>query len=776
MSNGRLKLGLRPRAWALASLQLVSIAAAVVAHAEPVIDRALSQLQIVPRRDCSLVRVEFNLRVRYAGHFPASAGEELRITVQPADNAELALLKSLRREALRAPQLPQANIKVVELDSDQPGGPILRIQFDRTTRFDVAQGPDYQSIVISVAPPGAKQACAASFPAGPGGKWDTSVTIDGDFAPPRAILNSPASAAGRGAGTFSAKNKAAADARMQEARAAMRKHDYEAAVGLYRKVLSFPEHENSAEAQEMLALCLQKSGRLGEARAELEDFVTRYPLSEASERVRQRIEALATRDAVTGERLRTPRGRGDDGSTTWTLSGSASQFYIRDDSYRTLRDPSLPPNPNEDVDAHRVHQNTLLTGLDVTATMSNSDIKAKFRFSGTEEFRLAQDREITGVAALFLETSFREYGVDTRIGRQTRNSGGVQGRFDGALVSWQSAPWLRLNAVGGSPVMSRFDEPFKDERYLYGVSADLGPFFGGFDVSLFAVEQRDRSLIDRRGVGAELRYIDKEKSAFATVDYDVYYNELNAAILSGSWTFADASNIHGGMDYRKSPYLSAWTALQSQPFVSLYDMLKLYTKSEIDQLAIDRTPTYRAFNVGYALPITKNLQATFDFTAASTTGTPASGGIPEMPGTGWEYYYSGQLIAQDVLSEGDLYIAGLRIADRVDSNLYVLDLSTRYPLTQSLRVNPRLQLGYRVGDSTLDLVEYTVMPSVLFNYYWTTDLTFELETGVRWTQTHMAAAVENNTEVFVTAGVRYDFYADRRTTCALPLGSCAQPR
>lgn len=776
MSIGPSATAMRCRAWALLSVQLVAMASATTSRAEPVIDRALAQLQIVPRRHCSLLRVEFNLRVRYAGHFPASSGEELRITVQPADTTELALLKSLRREALRAPQLPQAGIKVVELDSDQPGGPILRIQFDRPTHFDVAQGPDYQSIVISVASPGAKRSCLPALPAGPGGTWDTSVAIDGDFAHSGHDARTPAAAAGRGAGAMSAKDTATADARMQEARAAMRKHDYETAIRLYRKVLSYPEHANSAEAQEMLALCLQKSGHLGEARAELEDFLLRYPQSEARDRVRQRIDALATRDGVAGERLRKPKGHADDGSTTWTLSGSASQFYIRDDSYRTLRDPSLPPNPNEDVDAHRVHQNTLLTGLDVTATMSNADMKAKFRFSGTEEVRLAQEREITGVAALFLETSLREYGIDTRIGRQTRNSGGVQGRFDGALVSWQSAPWLRLNAVAGSPVMSRFDEPFRDDRYLYGVSTDFGPFFGGFDLSLFALEQRYHSLIDRRAVGAELRYIDREKSAFATVDYDVHFNELNAAILSGSWTFANASNIHGGLDYRKAPYLSTWSALQGQPFVSLYDMLKLYTKSEVDQLAIDRTPTYRAANVGYALPLTKNLQATFDFTAASTTGTPASGGIPEMPGTGWEYYYSSQLIAQDMLSDGDLYIAGLRVADRADSNLYVLDLSTRYPLTQSLRVNPRLQLGYRKGDAGHDLVEYTVMPSVLFNYYWTTDLMLELETGVRWTQTEIATAVENNTEVFVTAGVRYDFYADRRTPCALPLGACNQPR
>lgn len=740
--------------------------------AEPVVDRALSQLSAAPGKACSVVTVGFNLRIRYAGHFPQTSGEELRITVQPIDNTQMALLKSLRREALRPPLLPQAAVKMVDLETDQPGGPILRLQFDRPVRFEVAQGADFQSIAIAIAPAGAARVCTPQLPGGPGGSgWNTAVHFDRETAPGADPARGSATATGRGAGAASAKDQATAAARMQEARAALRKHDYEAAAGLFRKVLALPETEVSAEAQELLALSYQKSNRLAEARAELDDYLLRYPSSEAADRVRQRRDAILTRDAAAGERLRKPRAsRADDGTTTWTVSGSASQFYIRDDSYRTLRDPSLPPNPNEDADAHRVHQNTLLTGLDLTATMSNADMKAKFRFSGTEEVRLAQDREITSVAALFLDVSLREHALDTRIGRQTRNTGGVQGRFDGAVVSYQAAPWMRLNAVGGSPVTSRYDEPFKDDRILYGGSADFGPF-AGLDMSVFAIEQRARSLVDRRGVGAELRYIDSMRSAFATVDYDVYYNELNAAILSGSWTFADKSNIHGGLDYRKSPYLSAWTALQSQPFLTLYDMLKLHTKEEIDQLARDRTPTYRAANIGYALPLNANLQATFDFTAAETTGTPASGGVPELPGTGWEYYYSAQLIAQNLLSEGDLYIAGVRVADRTDSDLYVLDLSARYPLVESLRVNPRLQLGYRQGDA-IQLTEYTIMPSVLFNYIWSTDLSLELETGVRWTETHQGTATETNTEVFVTAGVRYDFYADGRTTCAMRFGAC----
>ena len=105
-----------------------------------------------------------------------------------------------------------------------------------------------------------------------------------------------------------------------------------------------------------------------------------------------------------------------------------------------------------------------------------------------------------------------------------------------------------------------------------------------------------------------MRYLDPTRSAFATIDYDVHFNQLNAAIFSGTWTMPDKSTFNAAIDYRRSPYLSAWTALQGQPFLTLYDMLKLRTKEEIDQLAIDRTATYKSATLGFSRPLTPHLQ------------------------------------------------------------------------------------------------------------------------------------------------------------------------
>ncbi|HEX2336244.1 MAG TPA: hypothetical protein VHI72_07190, partial [Hyphomicrobiaceae bacterium] len=105
-----------------------------------------------------------------------------------------------------------------------------------------------------------------------------------------------------------------------------------------------------------------------------------------------------------------------------------------------------------------------------------------------------------------------------------------------------------------------------------------------------------------------------------------------------------------------------------------------------------------------------------------------------------------------------------RVADLAASNLYVLDLSARYPLTNELRINPRLRLGYQIGDSS-DLREVTVLPSILLNYYWTRDLSLELEVGAKLTERQQAGATETETDLFFTAGFRYDFYADGHKAC-----------
>lgn len=741
------------------------LASVATLKAEPVLDRALASAQILDNRGCAILKIAFNFRVQYVGHFPQQRSDELRVSVRAIDRAQAAALALLRREALRAPESKTAVIKAIEFELMAGAEPVLRIQFANAVTYQVAQGQDFESIVVAISGAAQSPDCRPVFPRAADGGWGATVARDPQPSSSSAVA--PRSKA-RGAGTTSAADLRAIAGWMDKSRAAMRKGNAPTAVPLLTKILKFPENEHSSEAQELLGLARQKMGQIAEARAEYDDYVTRYPQGEGHERVQQRLAGIITAATSPGDSLRKSNAQEGTGSRGpyWSVSGSVSQFFIRDDSFRVIRDPTLPPDPNPDPDAHRVHQNALLSSFDLSAAWGNDQMKSKFRFSGTEEHSFnAGDKEIVGIAALYGETSIRSLDMTARLGRQTRNAGGVLGRFDGGIVSWQGTPWARVNVVAGSPVLSRKDLPFKDDKYFVGASLDFGPFLGGLETSIFAIEQRDRKLLDRQAIGTEIKYFDQSKSAFATIDYDVHFRQLNAAIFSGSATLSDKSTVHAGIDYRKSPYLSAWTALQGQPFLTLYDMLKLHTKEEIDQLAIDRSATFKSANFGYARPISETLQISFDATATNVAGTIASGNIDAMPGTGTEYYYSGQLTGTNFFAPGDMYIVGLRFADLHDSNLYALDLNARYPLTSDLRINPRMRFGYRKGD-TSDLRELTFLPSLLLNYYWTKELSLELEVGAKWTRRDQGGVQDRDTELFLTAGFRYDFYADGKSKCA----------
>src|SRR5262245_17323196 len=267
-------LGAKPRqgclAWARALRPLLVAAAAAFASsgqptpgaAEPVLDRALSGLRLLsPSPTCTLVKIEFNFRIRYVSHFPLAMGEELRINVRAIDPTQAAALAILRREALRPPASPAAAIRAIEFEVDQPVGPVLRVQFLHPVAYQVAPGSDFESLVIAIAGKTPQAACQPRFPSRIGADWDTTISR-GDWsaslnpAKPSEPLPPPARPKERAAAAPSPADLGAA---MDEARAALKKANYAQAIELLRRVLSRPENERSAEAQELLGVAYQKA-------------------------------------------------------------------------------------------------------------------------------------------------------------------------------------------------------------------------------------------------------------------------------------------------------------------------------------------------------------------------------------------------------------------------------------------------------------------------------------------------------------------------------------
>jgi hypothetical protein len=593
----------------------------------------------------------------------------------------------------------------------------------------------------------------------------------------------------RRTGTMSDSDLRAAAAAMDEGRAALEHNNFRGAIKLFKKVLDYPENQYSAEALELLGLSYQKNGQLAEARATYEDCLRRYPSGEMSERVKQRLVGITTaqaddmaplRDPVEGPVKALPTDRFTrTNETNWTLVGGVSSFYILDDANVTARDTSLAPNVTTTADNSQVHQNEILTTLDLLATWNNDSTSGKIRFSGGEEHRFGSVEngptgdqvDQWGVAQASLEAVIKDWNLRTVDGRQTLNGDGVFGRFDGSLISWQALPLFKIDVLAGSPANSRYNTPFTAERYFYGGAIGLAPVFGGLEASIYYNEERGRWLVDREAVGTDIRYSDPTKFFFANVDYDLRFQQLNEAVASGSWTIPNGTTIYGGANSQRVPFLSSWNVLLNSPFGTLYDFLKNQiamgqplTNAQLDQLALAETPLYKSAMLGFSLPLTDKLQLSADATIANLSQTIAPAALldPTLAelATGNEYYATAQFISTNIFKDGDMYISAFHFAQQEGSTQYVLDFNTRYPFSNELKVGPRLRLGYEIDNIGTDLTQYTAMPSILVDYDWSSNLSFEAEIGTEWTYGIQPGLHTSDAEFFVTIGFRYTFDVD----------------
>ena len=542
---------------------------------------------------------------------------------------------------------------------------------------------------------------------------------------------------------------------MEEARQAMAGADYARAILLYTKILEHADTGSHQDAQEFLGLARERNGQLAHAKLVYEQYLERYPEGAGAERVRQRLAGLLTARMTPKEKLRsTERGEGE---AAWDVFGSFSQYYRRDTSHIVTEDTSTPiTTENSET---RVNLSSLSTDLDITGRRRGGRMDVQTRFTGGYEHDFLDEGEGSGslsrVSSLYVDVQDRNSGLGTRAGRQTRNTGGVLGRFDGVLLSYQVLPSVKLNAVSGYPVDSSKDSP-NTERLFYGISADLGTYANAWDFVAFLIQQDIDGILDRRAVGGEIRYFDPVKSLLSYVDYDVSYSQLNTFLLLGNWNLPYQVTLNATVDFRKSPILTTRNAIQGQGVETLEDLRSSFTEDELRQLAEDRTADSRTYTLGLSRPLSERFQISGDVTLSELDGTPASGGVEAMPSTGNEYFYNLQLIGSNLLKEGDITILGLRYSDTSTAKTTSMSINERYPITRAWRINPRLRVDYRQNEST-STDQWTGAPSVLMDYLWRKRYRFEFETGGEWSTRELVSGSEDTKSYYVYLGYRADF-------------------
>jgi len=555
------------------------------------------------------------------------------------------------------------------------------------------------------------------------------------------------------------------DGMLQELRDVLATGDNAAAIRLAERLLGQPESSATPEAQEILGLARERNKQLAHAKAEYETFIARYPDHPNAARVRQRLAALL------GEEPETTRpGQLDEQGRPQTvasssvkaeLSGSLSMLYQRDESGFLFEDvpvvggPEVNPDP---IEENRTNLNEILYGADINLTIGNDRTEGLLRFSGVfrDDFRAGIQRDEGAVSTLYLDVSDRELNTAVRIGRQTRNTGGIFGRFDGGLLSFQATENLKLNVVGGFPVQSSRDLEVNTDRVFFGGSIDFAMIPDALDTTVYYVDQTYGDLADRKAVGGEFRYFNTLFTAYGVYDYDLHFGQTNLALLNGALRFEDDSSISIAVDYRRSPMLTTLNAIIGQGVENPNDLLTTYQEDDIYQLALDRTAHSRSASISVSRPITENLQINVDVIAANVSGTKTSGGVEAFPATGTEYYYSGQLVASDVLTEGAIFIAGARYADTIMLEQQTLQFNMRYPILRDLRLNTKLRVDQRKRkDGSSE--ETSARGSIALSWNLNRSTFFDVELGGQFTDSSNPLVVTQERGLFGTIGIRQDF-------------------
>jgi hypothetical protein len=354
----------------------------------------------------------------------------------------------------------------------------------------------------------------------------------------------------------------------------------------------------------------------------------------------------------------------------------------------------------------------------------------------------------------FVELGDREHDWSARFGRQARNTGGLFGTFDGLSAGKQILPHMRLDLAYGYPVDTA-RQGFDTQRQFTGLSLDFGTFANAWDVALYGLTQRIDGQSDRQAFGTELRYFRPGRTIVALADYDTHFKALNNALLLATFALPARFSVTANVDQRKSPTLSLRNALIGQPVTSFDELLLLLPRDQLEQLALDRTADAKLYSLSVSRPFGERWQWSLDYSSFNIAGTPASGGVDQVPDGGTDNAISLEGIASSLFGGNDLTAFVLRRQTGATVDIDSIGISTRFPLWRVWRIGPRLRVDQRhmhADGSTQMLYAPTLRLDLL-----RTRSLFELELGSEIGRRSLDQSRENTTRYYFSLGYRLNF-------------------
>ncbi len=532
---------------------------------------------------------------------------------------------------------------------------------------------------------------------------------------------------------------------INDARASLEKGDYDQAISLYTKILLTAQDPVKQQAQELLGVSRERKGQYAHAKAEYTKYIQDYPEGPDTERVRQRLAGLVTAaQAPQGPLSQAKRVKKTTSQWFSQYYGSFSQFYNLDQT-------------DFNGGNTQTNRNDLSMDVDLNTKWKSKDYDLSARFTGGHKQNFLEgEQDDYSISALSFDIKDKGQGLYAKVGRHSLTSGGVLGRFDGVHVSSQLNKIIKLNGVFGFPVDSVRQTDVHADKKFYGMSIDWGTFAERWNFNTFIINQTNNGLTDRSAVGAEARYFDPKKAFFALLDYDIFFQAINIFMFNGHWTLPSKTTLNLILDYRKSPLLMTNNAIQGQGVEEITDLFSRFSDDDLKQLAMDRSANSKSITIGFTQDINQDLQWNTDFSVSAIEGTVSSGGVEGSEEVRPDYTCSTQLVASNVFKPDNIVISGLTYTNTVTSDTYSVSLDDRYPLTQKIRLGPRIRFDYRETKGSND-ARTTIRPTLRIDYDITRWTRFEFEGGFEWASDRASGVVLKSTEFFIALGYRIIF-------------------
>lgn len=514
------------------------------------------------------------------------------------------------------------------------------------------------------------------------------------------------------------------------ARASLEQHHYPEAIDLLTRLMRQPEYPGRADAQELLGLARERSGQLAQAKGEYQAYLARYPDRPGAVRVRARLQALNAASLQ-------PQSMGTFGVSApqpWSFSGSAALGY----QY----------GKEQVVSAGTTTTTTAVNAALLYGDFLVRDRGTRFDFVGRVDGGYTQNLVTTAggsqdrTTAAFVELDDRNLGLTGRIGRQTLANQAVVGLFDGLFVGYQIKPNLSVSVAGGYPAYTSYSS-FSTHQEFGTFSAEYGLFNQALVFDSYVLEETDQGTTDRRSIGFQTRYSQPGRNIVALIDYDVYFQALNAATLIGNFKATDYWILGFDLDHRHSPLLEIYNALIGQNTTDLRVLEQTLTTAQLKQAALDRTALSDTLVLSANRPLGQRWQLMLDLAGQRLGSTPASFNVPATPSTGLDKSATIQLSGSSLMQANDLHIFAVRVDESPIQRSTALSWDARFALAGAWRFGPRFSVE-RITDPALGGPQMLYLPEVRGD--WTSRrAVFELIAGYQLERQQVLQQLSNQT-------------------------------